>query len=395
MGNLLGAPITEKETESGQTTDGIPFAVSSMQGWRVHMEDTHICEKNVYAEEIDGQKTKKIPLPGHAVFAVFDGHGGTFAATYAGKHFCSVLRRQPMFCMYAQYYENRPKKKASASPTEWAAFVREGQEMLEKALQAAFIEIDREILIQVQKRGSEEEEEEESDSELQQAEGTDGPAGGDSDSGTTAVVVLLTPQNIICANAGDSRAIYSKMGHQAIPLSYDHKPDDEDEERRIRAAGGYVAAGRVQGDLAVSRGLGDFRFKDFDTVLGKNASLNPGDQKVSPVPDVIIQNRDEKDEFIVIACDGIWDVQTNYECIMTIAEMFEEGESKLDLVCEELLDICLRKGSKDNMTALIVKFDSQKIGTGGGVLKRREGRESNQEEGINDVGGLEKAILRS
>lgn len=56
MGNLLGAPITEKETHSGVTPDGLEYGISSMQGWRIHMEDAHITQGAMYAEE------KKCPL---------------------------------------------------------------------------------------------------------------------------------------------------------------------------------------------------------------------------------------------------------------------------------------------------------------------------------------------
>ena len=155
-----------------------------------------------------------------------------------------------------------------------------------------------------------------------------------------------------------------------------------------------MSAGRVEGDLAVSRGLGDFRFKEEAAVLSgaqgenrdgrgsssaaaKNNSsmLKPGDQKVSPVPDIIVQNRDRaEDEFIIIACDGIWDVQTNQECVKMVADMFSEGEDDLGLICEEVLDLCLIKGSKDNMTAAVIKFPRQVVGKGGGVMARRERR---------------------
>ena len=173
------------------------------------------------------------------------------------------------------------------------------------------------------------------------------------DSGTTACVVLVTPDWIVCANAGDSRSVCSKSGNRAVPLSYDHKPDDEEEERRIRAAGGYVAGGRVEGDLAVSRGLGDFRFKSMVTVCagahsatnnnneqgsgGDRVTMAPGEQKVSSIPDIIVQNRNaEHDEFIIVACDGIWDVQSNNEFITEVAGLFQEGESDLGLLCEEV-----------------------------------------------------------
>jgi serine/threonine protein phosphatase PrpC len=199
------------------------------------------------------------------------------------------------------------------------------------------------------------------------------------DSGTTACIVLVTPEHLVCANAGDSRSVYSKTSQKAIPLSYDHKPDDEEEERRIRAAGGYVAGGRVEGDLAVSRGLGDFRFKHMPTVLAAGSgtgNMQPHDQKVSPVPDIIVQNRNkDQDEFIIVACDGIWDVRSNQDCVDEVASLFEEGETDLGLLSEEILDRCLQLGSKDNMTALVVQFPSQKVGYGGGVTARREERE--------------------
>ena len=65
--------------------------------------------------------------------------------------------------------------------------------------------------------------------------------------------------------------------------------------------------------------------------------MNPGDQKVSPIPDIIVQHRNpDQDEFIIVACDGIWDVQTNQECVREVQTMFEEGEPDLGLVCEEV-----------------------------------------------------------
>ena len=65
--------------------------------------------------------------------------------------------------------------------------------------------------------------------------------------------------------------------------------------------------------------------------------LRPLEEKVSPVPYIIVQNRDLKeDEFIVIACNDIWDVQTNQECVMMMAGIFAEGECDLGLVCEEV-----------------------------------------------------------
>ena len=700
MGNLLGSPITEKDTHTGTTLDeqsldsgGLSYGISSMQGWRVHMEDAHIVQPFLYAEKKKQQKQKKkevvvvvprstaigdcgvvgqsgsegesdgaaaaieislskegnnvtaavqsnttstsssssppgsssssskylqIPLPNHSLFAVFDGHGGSFAAEYSSRNLLRVLSRQLTFVEYAEKWRDREcylerfvgglsscnenneeeeiddddddnsgtaakedggggggddvdkqrlqelkqrgresdatvkkikervrrhlgggsnkssstssrsssegnnptnttqqKKRSPPPPPQktkegwWkstitspttphppnnnnknnsihhhlkdnlpttpqnntnaiqiatAAYDHNLMILLESSLRDAFCDLDKEIFEEVAKSivgssgssGSGENDDDEEDRNMVYGIGypfggggsgggvghlPKGSAGGggdgegdetssslvsslataanthqppptptdDEDSGTTAAIVLLTPRWIVCANAGDSRAVYSRSNHRVVALSYDHKPDDEEEERRINDAGGYVSAGRVEGDLAVSRGLGDFRFKEEEAVLsgaqgenrdgggsnggvggssssssnnntaaaGKNSSMvKPGDQKVSPVPDIIVQNRNRaEDEFIIIACDGIWDVQTNQECVKMVADIFSEGEEDLGLIAEEILDLCLIKGSKDNMTAAVIKFPKQVVGQGGGgVMARREGR---------------------
>ena len=66
-----------------------------------------------------------------------------------------------------------------------------------------------------------------------------------------------------CANAGDSRCV-AGLGGVARPLSTDHKPMDTLERERIEAAGGFVEFNRVNGNLALSRALGDFVFKMND-----------------------------------------------------------------------------------------------------------------------------------
>jgi len=386
MGNLLGSPVTEKETHTGSTSDGIEFGISSMQGWRVHMEDAHIAETEIYAEQLcqkEDEENQKIPIPGHSIFAVFDGHGGTFAAEYAGLNLCRVLSRQPKFVQYANFVQERKtKESAFKNSVQRQMYIRSGLELLEGSLKDTFVDVDKEILRATQgflEPGANvpynstvplvdamDDSENEIDS-VKIPRVNDGE-----DAGTTAVVVVVTPECIICANAGDSRAVFSKQGHKAVPLSYDHKPDDEEEERRIRAAGGYVAGGRVEGDLAVSRGFGDFRFKEQALIVE--------DQKVTSLPDIIVQNRGPKDEFIIVACDGIWDVQTNYECVKTVADIFSEGESDLGLVSEEVVDMCLSMGSKDNMTSIILRFPAQKIGEGGGVTSRRQKRNATSPE---------------
>jgi len=78
--------------------------------------------------------------------------------------------------------------------------------------------------------------------------------------GCTANVSLIHDGQLICANAGDSRTLLCTAG-KPYPMSIDHKPDDQIEYDRITNAGGFVSEGRVDGNLNLSRCLGDFEYK--------------------------------------------------------------------------------------------------------------------------------------
>ena len=106
---------------------------------------------------------------------------------------------------------------------------------------------------------------------------------------------------------GDSRAIASVRG-RVQNLSYDHKPNNETETKRILAAGGWVEYNRVNGNLALSRALGDFVFK-------KNEKKKAEEQIVTAYPDVDVKELTSDHEFILLACDGIWDVLSNEEVL--------------------------------------------------------------------------------
>jgi len=114
----------------------------------------------------------------------------------------------------------------------------------------------------------------------------------------------------------------------------------------------------VNGDLAVSRALGDFFYK---RVGGKEATEQP----VTAKPDVTIVPRTiDKDQFLVLACDGIWDVVSNEACALFVLEKMTAGYG-LGRCCELLVDHCLELGSHDNMTVVIVAMPAapKQIGT--------------------------------
>lgn len=181
--------------------------------------------------------------------------------------------------------------------------------------------------------------------------------------GCTAVCILLTATHVVCANAGDSRAILCRGG-KPVELSHDHKPSDAAERERIEAVGGRVEEtrvgqrchSRVNGYLNLSRAVGDLEYK-------KDLHLGPEKQMISSTPDIISERITVEDEFIVLACDGIWDVMSNQDVCDFVRLRLKEGIPLPNLI-EMLLDSCISPDPKatqglggDNMTCVIVQLD--------------------------------------
>ena len=93
-----------------------------------------------------------------------------------------------------------------------------------------------------------------------------------------------------------------------FPLSDDHKPDNKEEKARIQAAGGFVEDNRINGGLNLSRSLGDFDYKNEE-------SCSSNQQMVICQPEVRSVKRKQNDQFLILACDGIWDCLTSEECV--------------------------------------------------------------------------------
>jgi serine/threonine protein phosphatase PrpC len=181
-----------------------------------------------------------------------------------------------------------------------------------------------------------------------------GPAAG-----CTAVCAMVRDGDLIVANAGDSRCVLSRSG-QAVALTQDHKPMDPEEYDRIIKAGGFVADGRVNGSLNLSRALGDLEYK-------QSKDLPPEAQMVTAFPEI----RREKlqpgaDEFLILACDGIWDVLTNQEAVDFVRERLLQGKTPKQ-ICEDACDHCLAPDTNgcgkgcDNMSIVISVFKGSQL----------------------------------
>ncbi|XP_066253113.1 probable protein phosphatase CG10417 isoform X1 [Euwallacea similis] len=179
-----------------------------------------------------------------------------------------------------------------------------------------------------------------------------------SDSGCTAVVAILKGRDLYVANAGDSRCVVCRNG-QAVEMSFDHKPEDAPERARIVNAGGKVTAdGRVNGGLNLSRAIGDHAYKE-------NKDLSEREQMITALPDIKkLEINPGEDEFMVLACDGIWNYMSNQEVVDFVKSRIEESSDKVSHICEEMFDHCLAPNTMgdgtgcDNMTVIIVKFKS-------------------------------------
>eukprot|EP00742_Colponemidia_sp_Colp-10_P020225 GILJ01023549.1.p1 GENE.GILJ01023549.1~~GILJ01023549.1.p1 ORF type:complete len:285 (-),score=49.85 GILJ01023549.1:76-852(-) len=237
------------------------------------------------------------------VFGVFDGHNGYNVAKYAAAHIVDAL-------VESQGFEQKNYK---------------------KAFEAAYEKIEKDLV---------------DDAAFQKG-------------GCTAVTVLITGDNskIVCANVGDSRAIAVRKDGTVTPLSEDHKPTKASEAERIAAAGGTIEGGRVCGQIALTRALGDFEFKG-------DASRPAREQILSGVPDVLeLPMARGQEKYIIIACDGVWDVLTNEECAKFIDAKMVELKNDIGLSCEALLDRCLAPTAPglgtDNMTVVVIQFKDE------------------------------------
>jgi protein phosphatase 1L len=159
--------------------------------------------------------------------------------------------------------------------------------------------------------------------------------------GSTAICVILRNSTLLVANVGDSRGVLCCQGI-AVPLSTDHKPGKPEEYRRIQARGGQVTFNfgvpRVNGALAVSRAFGDRNLHKF----------------ISAEPEISTQILTEKDEFIILATDGVWDVIRNQEAVDIVHRCLIKQNYNCKKCALILVESASRRGSQDNITAIVI-----------------------------------------
>lgn len=162
---------------------------------------------------------------------------------------------------------------------------------------------------------------------------------------TWVLTIEFVPcRSLLIANAGDCRAVLGKRG-RAIELSRDHKPSCNSERLRIEKLGGKIYDGYLNGQLSVARALGNWHMK------GTKGSVCP----LSAEPELQVTILTEEDEFLILGCDGLWDVMSS-QCAVTIARKELRFHNDPEQCSRELVREALQRNSCDNLTAVVVCF---------------------------------------
>ena len=264
-------------------------------GRRARNEDTDVICHNLFVYE-------EMPL---TYYAVYDGHGGNQCSEFLKKHLHNYLQ--------VNLLENYHKRYTDVINT------------LSSTVISTFEEVDKKFLLEFPDICN--------------------------NIGSAAVICMILGDRIITINLGDSRAVLSRGG-RAIELSVDHKPENENELKRILQNGGSVMLGRIHSKLAVSRAFGDFDFKS-----GERGNL------VSIEPDItqIFINPFE-DEFIVIGCDGLFEAYSSQELVTKIRErlsvMLPTEQDPNRVIREIVNEAVFENKTADNVTALLICLSS-------------------------------------
>lgn len=287
----------EQKHEFDQKTlqTSIPWGVSSIRGKRHSMEDEHVAEV----------------ISKHTHFyGVFDGHGGKEAAVFIAKFL-------PAYVM-----EHFPKRLEAMRSVLHDGFM-EGHKLLrphlEKIIPGTLEDVDNDYY-DINRNWK--------------------------NVGSTAVVAVLGNKKLFVAHAGDTRAVLCSDGQVAFS-STDHKISNPAEYERLVKAGALFSRDRTSiwkaGSLiAVSRSLGDY---DHEGI-------------VIPDPEIESIELSDKNEFLILACDGVWDKLSNEQAVKIVRQFLAEHPGDFNGAATFLQKSAFAAGSGDNITAMVIDVAS-------------------------------------
>ncbi|PPD71565.1 hypothetical protein GOBAR_DD31537 [Gossypium barbadense] len=299
----LDVKSVEKITDpSIETTTVVQFVPDIRSGSfadigpRRYMEDEHI--------RIDDLSSHlgplfKFPKPS-AFYGVFDGHGGPEAAAYVRKHALRFFFEDADFPRTCEVDD---------------VFMEGVENSLSKSFLLADLALADDCTV-------------------------------NSSSGTTALVAMIFGRHLMVANAGDCRAVLCRKG-EAVDMSEDHRPIYPSERRRVEDLGGFIDDGYLNGVLSVSRALGDWDMK-FPKGSSSPLIAEPEFRQVVLTED---------DEFLIIGCDGIWDVMSSQHAVNIVRKGLRRHDDP-EQCARDLVMEALRCNTFDNLTVIVVCFSS-------------------------------------
>lgn len=298
-------PVMEHSlTEANVDWIKMRAAAYGEKGMRRQMEDEHLICTSLRAMCPSLAEDRDF-----ALFAIFDGHGGKQVAGFVKN--------------------NLPGELANAFAADEPKDAELTDKRVKKVIEATFHRLDSRIA-----------------SEL----------AGCYD-GCTATAVLVNKEKVICINLGDSMTYLCRTSDegemQAIPLQKrQHKCWMMKEKERILRSGGAVENGRINGVLEVSRAFGDITLKKFGVLC---------------TPEYMKFQIDlQKDQFVILACDGFWNAWTAGEALEYVQELWEaeqgratrEGEAPdVRSCCRDLVQhVIEEKKAQDNVSVVLLMF---------------------------------------
>ncbi|EHA8586817.1 putative protein phosphatase 2C 2 [Cocos nucifera] len=264
-------------------------------GTRKDMEDEHIC-----INDLPAYLGYRCPTPS-AFYGVFDGHGGPDAAAYIRRHATRFLFEEASFPQ-ASRVDN--------------AFLDEVESSIRKSFLNADLALANDCTIS-------------------------------SSSGTTALTAFVLGRLLLVANIGDCRAVLCHKG-EAVEMSQDHRPIHEAELQRIKESGGFVDDGYLNGVLSVTRALGDWDMKF------PRSSCSP----LISEPEFRQTILTEEDEFLIMGCDGIWDVMSSQHAVSIVRRGLRRHDNP-EQCARDLVMEALQLKAIDNLTVIVVCFSSE------------------------------------
>lgn len=421
MGSISSnLPVTEKNIKDYET-ETFKAGISEMQGWRSNMEDAsliHLAKIQLQnfktgdlnnddlkrnessSDDSDGDISKNISRKvarsiynlddrtmktilkensieyNLSIIGVFDGHGGSFVSRFVAENFITVFNNSwTKLCLKqlktSKTDENQNSNKlirvnqftninSNNSNSDIYDVVKITSDKLKQAIIETFLDLDQllrtkecEFIVNEYKHFKRD--------NLYLNNINDLLAKDDIElsseenfayhMGTTANVVFIYENYLIVANTGDSKTVLYSDG-KAIELNTEHKTSTPGESERIIKSGYSIHNNRVDGKLNLTRAIGDLQFK--------NRKLRTTEQAVTPYPEITTYELNENSEFLICACDGIWDCVEPLKLCEYIKKEIEKGIN-LSKIAAQIEDMILSKTNNspigtDNMTCVILQF---------------------------------------